>query len=164
NFIRERLSGLLKDQGYSPQEIDSVLALEPQVLSDIPERLEAVRAFMKLPEAGSLAAANKRVSNILKKSEEALQEFDPELLKEQAEKNLHAKIESVMPVAEQRFREGDYVASLMILAELREPVDSFFDEVMVNVEESAIRINRLALLGLLRDGMNRVADISRLAS
>ena len=164
NFIRERLSGLLKDQGYSPQEIDSVLALEPQVLSEIPERLQAVREFMKLPEAQSLAAANKRVSNILKKAEESPRAFDPELLREQAEKELHAKIESVMPVADKRYAEGDYIASLMVLAELKEAVDSFFDKVMVNVEDGALRINRLALLGRLREGMNKVADISRLAT
>ena len=164
NFIRERLAGLLREQGYSPQEIDAVLVLEPQVLSEIPERLEAVRAFMKLSEAESLAAANKRVSNILKKAEGEFANYDPALLQDPAEKALHARIESVMPIAEKRYLEGDYVASLMALAELKEPVDAFFDKVMVNVEDDALRANRLGLLSRLREAMNRVADISRLAS
>ncbi len=164
NFIRERLSGLLREEGYSPQEIDAVLSMKPQILSEIPERLGAVRAFMKLPEAESLAMANKRVGNILKKAEGEFRDFDPKLLREPAEKALHARIEAVMPVAEKRYLEGDYVASLMTLAELKTPVDAFFDQVMVNVEDMAIRSNRLALLGRLHEAMNQVADISRLAS
>lgn len=163
-FLRDRLSGLLREEGYTPQEIDAVLSLEPGVLSEIPERLAAVRAFVSLPEAESLAAANKRVSNILKKAEGEFGEFDPKLLAEPAEIALHERIEAVMPAASKRYLEGDYVASLMALAELKGPVDAFFDNVMVNVEEDSVRANRLALLGRLRDSMNKVADISRLAS
>ncbi len=167
-FIYERLSGLLREQGYSAQEIDAVLSLQPpQLLSDIPKRLAAVRAFVALPEAAALAAANKRVGNILKKDGQAQRkriEFDAALLKEPAEQVLHEALSQIGPKADAAFNAGDYTASLQALAALREPVDAFFDNVMVNAEDMALRANRLALLSQLHQAMNRVADISKLAT
>lgn len=163
-FFYERLAGNLRDQGYSAQEIDAVLSLNPQQLSDIPRRLAAVRAFSALPEAASLAAANKRVGNILKKAEGGVYVLvDADLLNEPAEQALHQVLMAVLPKASDTFAAGDYTASLQILAVLKSPVDDFFDHVMVNVDDASLRNNRLALLAQLHQTMNRVADISRLA-
>ena len=173
SFIYDRLSGSLREQGYSAQEIDAVISLEPELLTDVPKRLAAVRAFAALPEAASLAAANKRVSNILKKIEGdfALRQargerfgIDAALLQEPAEQALHQILNQIAPKAEAAFAAGDYTVSLQILAELKEPVDTFFDKVMVNTEDAALRANRLALLLQLQHAMNRVADISKLAT
>ncbi len=164
-FITDRLVGMLREQGYTAQEIDAVLSLNLQELSDIPKRLAAVRAFNRLPEAASLSAANKRVGNILKKSEitgDARVEI--RLLQEQAEQALYQALSDVLPLTEQAFSAGDYAGTLQILAALKSPVDDFFDHVMVNVEDVAIRSNRLALLAQLHGIMNRVADLSKLAS
>jgi len=164
-FIYERLAGSLREQGYSAQEVDAVLALNPQRLADIGERLKAVRAFAALPEAASLAAANKRVGNILKKADAAVQpRVDAALLKEPAEAALANALATVRPAADAAFDRGDYTASLRALAALREPVDAFFEAVMVNAEDAALRANRLGLLAQLHAAMNRVADLSRLAS
>ena len=164
-FIFSRLEANLREQGFSAQEIESVLALQPQLLREIPLRIEAVRAFATLPEASALAAANKRVGNILKKVEgEVGGEVNVNLLAEPAEQALHQALEEIAPRAEQAFAAGDYTASLQVLAGLREPVDAFFDSVMVNAEDAALRMNRLALLLQLHQAMNRVADISRLAA
>jgi glycyl-tRNA synthetase beta chain len=164
-FFSERLGGQLRDQGYTAQEVDAVLALAPQRLADVKKRLDAVRAFAALPEAASLAAANKRVGNILKKVEGTLPtEVRPELLAEAAEKALFEAVNAVQPRSAQLFEGGDYTASLCALAALRTPVDAFFDDVMVNAEDPALRANRLALLGRLHAAMNRVADLSRLAA
>jgi len=142
-----------------------VLALHPTRLGDVPKRLLAVRAFAALPEAASLAAANKRVGNILKKVEGELpSEVKPELLQEAAEKALATAIADVQPQADLLFELHDYTGSLKALAALKAPVDAFFDDVMVNAEDPALRANRLALLGRLHAAMNRVADLSRLAS
>jgi glycyl-tRNA synthetase beta chain len=165
DFIYERLAGSLREQGYSPQETDAVLALHPQNLGDVTKRLAAVRAFAALPEAGSLAAANKRVGNILKKAESAVEaKVDPALLKEPAEAALHQALTRVKPQADSAFERGDYSTSLQALAILKTPVDAFFDNVMVNADDPALRANRLGLLALLHQAMNRVADLSRLAS
>jgi glycyl-tRNA synthetase beta chain len=165
DFIYERLASSLREQGYSPQETDAVLALHPQNLGDVTKRLAAVRAFAALPEAGSLAAANKRVGNILKKAESAVEaKVDPALLKEPAEAALHQALTSVKPQADSAFERGDYSTSLQALAVLKAPVDAFFDNVMVNADDPALRANRLGLLAILHDAMNRVADLSRLAS
>ncbi len=165
DFMYERLNGLLREQGYTAQEIDAVLALRPQLLSDITSRLEAVRAFSRLPEAESLAAANKRVGNILKKSEEKVQPIvDMTLLAEPAEAALFQALTAVKPIAEKAFEQNDYTTSLKSLASLREPVDAFFEKVMVNAEAPALRQNRLGLLATLHQAMNKVADLSRLAS
>jgi glycyl-tRNA synthetase beta chain len=165
NFIFDRLANALREQGYSAQEIDAVLALQPQKLSDVVDRLAAVRAFAALPEADSLAAANKRVGNILKKVEgEVAAKVDVALLKEAAEVALNQTLASVKPQADAAFERGDYTASLQALAALKTPVDAFFDSVMVNAEDAALRNNRLGLLATLHQAMNRVADLSKLAS
>ncbi|MBS1210712.1 MAG: glycine--tRNA ligase subunit beta [Proteobacteria bacterium] len=164
-FIFERLSGQLREQGYSAQEVDAVLALKPQRLGDIAKRLAAVRAFAALPEAAALAAANKRVGNILKKIEGELPtEVKPALLAEDAEKALFAALGEIAPKATAAFDSGDYTASLQALAALRGPVDAFFDAVMVNAEDPALRANRQALLNQLYGLMNRVADLSKLSA
>jgi glycyl-tRNA synthetase beta chain len=164
-FMSDRLAVSLRDQGYSAQEVDAVLALQPARLAEVPRRLEAVRAFAALPEAASLAAANKRVGNILKKAEgEVLAQVDATLLKEAAEASLFAALQQAAPLAQAAFEAGDYTGSLKALAVLKAPVDAFFDGVMVNAEDVALRNNRLGLLATLHAAMNRVADLSRLAS
>ena len=162
-FIYDRLAGSLREQGYSAQEVDAVLALRPQRLGDVPKRLAAVRAFVALPEAPALAAANKRIGNILKKAPEVDAHVSALLLQEPAEVALHAAMGKVLPVADAQFAAGDYTASLQTLAVLREPVDAFFDGVMVNAEQTDLRLNRQGLLKSLHVAMNRVADLSRLA-
>jgi len=164
DFIYDRLAGSLREQGYSAQEVDAVLALRPQRLGEVAQRLAAVRAFAALPEAAALAAANKRISNILKKAQEVDAHVSEVLLKETAEKDLYAALKDVVPQANAQFEAGDYTASLKTLAALRAPVDAFFDGVMVNAEEMDLRLNRQGLLKSLHDAMNRVADLSRLAS
>jgi glycyl-tRNA synthetase beta chain len=164
-FVYERLAGSLREQGYSAQEVDAVLALDPRRLSDVSARLAAVRAFAALPEAASLAAANKRVGNILKKVEGTVHaKVDPSLLKEPAEIALDRALSAVSARADVEFRSGHLEASLLALAALRAPVDAFFDSVMVNAEDAALRGNRLGLLAMLHAAMNRVADLSKLAS
>ena len=164
-FMTERLAGLLRDQGYRAGEVDAVLSLDPQRLADIPRRLEAVRAFAALPESESLAAANKRVGNILKKAEgEVGAKADPARFVEDAEKALFAALGEIAPQADAAFEAGDYTASLQKLAALKAPVDAFFDTVMVNADDPALKANRLALLNQLHRTMNRVADLSRLAA
>ena len=163
-FMFDRLAGSLREQGYSPQEVDSVVSQKPQRLGDIPKRLAAVRAFAALPEAPALAAANKRVGNILKKAGEVDAHVSLILLKEPAEIALFEAMKVVAPVAKAQFDAGDYTASLQTLAALRVPVDAFFDSVMVNAEEMDLRLNRQGLLKSLHEAMNRVADLSRLAA
>jgi glycyl-tRNA synthetase beta chain len=166
-FIYDRFSGLLREQGYSVQEVEAVLSFKPERLSDVAKRLAAVRAFAALPEAPALAAANKRITNILKKAQEAAI-VDPHvseiLLKEPAEIALFAAMNAVAPKAKAQFEAGDYTASLQTLAALRAPVDAFFDGVMVNAEELDLRLNRQGLLKSLHEAMNRVADLSKLAT
>jgi len=164
-FIYDRLAGNLREQGYTAQEVDAVVSQRPQRLSDIPKRLAAVRLFAALPEATALAAANKRVGNILKKVEAVVEaKVDAALLKENAEIALNAALAEVKPKSETAFAQGDYTASLQALAALRAPVDTFFDAVMVNAEDPALRANRLGLLATLHLAMNQVADISKLAA
>jgi glycyl-tRNA synthetase beta chain len=163
NFIFERLSVSLRDRGYAIQEIDSVLTLRPPYLREVPKRLAAVRAFAALPEAASLAAANKRVGNILKKEGFTEGSVDRSLLIEPAEIALDRSLASIKPLADAAFERGDYADSLKLLAGLKEPVDTFFDRVMVNADDRAIRANRLGLLAQLRATMNRVADLSKLS-
>ena len=164
-FFYDRLSVSLREQGYTAQEVEAVLALRPQRLADVQKRLEAVRAFAALPEAQALAAANKRVGNILKKAEEAVQpQINAALLVEQAEKDLFAALQAVAPKAEQLLAESDYTANLQALAVLRAPVDAFFEHVMVNADDAALKANRLGLLASLHGAMNRVADLAKLAA
>ncbi|MBL8418098.1 MAG: glycine--tRNA ligase subunit beta [Dechloromonas sp.] len=165
DFIYDRLAGNLREQGYSAQEVDAVVSQRPQRLGDIPKRLAAVRAFSALPEAAALAAANKRVGNILKKVENPVEAVvDNALLKEAAEIALHDALVDVVPLADAAFVTGDYTESLTALAALRAPVDAFFDHVMVNAEDPALRANRLGLLAKLHAAMNQVADLSRLSA
>jgi glycyl-tRNA synthetase beta chain len=165
HFIYERLVGYLRDLGYSAQEVEAVTVIRPGGWGSLPKRLQAVRAFAALPEAPALASANKRVGNILKKAEgSASAALDDTLLKEPAEQALAAALKAVTPGAEAAFERGDYAASLQALAALKAPVDAFFDGVMVNAEDAALRNNRLALLASLHAAMNRVADLSRLAT
>jgi glycyl-tRNA synthetase beta chain len=154
----------LREQGYSALEVDAVLALRPQRLGDVPKRLAAVRAFTALPEAPALAAANKRISNILKKTDDVDAHVSEVLLQESAEKSLYAAMQTVLPKAHSQWESGDYTSSLQSLAALRAPVDTFFEDVMVNAEAMDLRLNRLGLLKSLHVAMNRVADLSKLAS
>lgn len=166
HFIYDRYSGLLKEQKFTPQETEAVLSLEPKPNpSQVIKRLAAVRAFTALPEAPALAAANKRVGNILKKVEgEVKAEVNTNLLQEPAEIALNEALCQVKPVADSAFENGDYTASLKSLAALKAPVDAFFDNVMVNADDAALKANRLGLLAILHQAMNRVADLSKLAS
>lgn len=165
DFIYDRLAGSLREQGYTAQEVDAVVSQRPQRLGDIPKRLAAVRAFSALPEAAALAAANKRVGNILKKVEDSVDAWvDTALLNEAAEVALHAALVDVVPRADAAFVTGDYSESLQALAALRAPVDAFFDGVMVNADDPALRANRLGLLAKLYAAMNQVADLSKLSA
>jgi glycyl-tRNA synthetase beta chain len=164
DFIYDRFAGSLREQGYSAQEVDAVLALKPQRLGDVTKRLAAVRAFAALPEAPALAAANKRISNILKKGDAVDAHVSQALLTEPAEIALHKAMSHVVPKANAQFEAGDYTASLQTLAALRAPVDDFFNGVMVNAEQMDLRLNRLGLLATLHKAMNRVADLSKLAA
>jgi len=166
-FLRERLIGYLREAGYSAKEVDAVIEARPAHWAEFPKRLAAVRAFQSLPEAEPLAAANKRVGNILKKSEDvsaAIVQVDTALLKESAEKALYEALTAVEPKSQAAFAGGDYTASLRALAVLKTPVDDFFDQVMVNADDARLRANRLCLLAQLHSAMNRVADLSRLAA
>ncbi len=164
-FLFDRLVGSLREQGSSAQEVDAVIALRPPRWGDIPRRLAAVRAFAALPESAALAAANKRVANILKKADDSAPgAVDTARLVEPAESALAQALAGVAPVADAAFERGDYTASLQALAALKAPVDAFFESVMVNAEDPDLRLNRLALLARLHAAMNRVADLSRLAS
>jgi len=165
DFIYDRLAGNLREQGYTAQEVDAVVSQRPQRLGDIVKRLAAVRAFSALPEAAALAAANKRVGNILKKVENPVEPtVDNALLKEAAEVALHDALVEVVPAADAAFVTGDYTESLTALAALRAPVDAFFDGVMVNADDPALRNNRLGLLAKLHAAMNQVADLSKLSA
>ncbi|MDP4734542.1 MAG: glycine--tRNA ligase subunit beta [Limnohabitans sp.] len=164
DFIYDRLSGSLREQGFSAQEVDAVMALRPARLGQVSQFLSAVRAFAALPESPALAAANKRIGNILKKAGEVDAHVNPALLQEDAEKGLYAVMQKLLPESEAQFKAGDYTASLQTLAALRAPVDAFFDDVMVNAEEMDLRLNRQGLLKSLHVAMNRVADLSRLAA
>jgi glycyl-tRNA synthetase beta chain len=165
-FIFERLAGLLRDQGFSSNELEAVLALQPEHLRDLRPKLEAVRAFAALPEAASLASANKRVGNILKKLEGAAPEgfqTGSEHLPETAERELVHVLAQVQPRADAHFAAGRYTESLRELAALKTPIDAFFDQVMVNAEDPVLRRNRLGLLAALHAVMNRVASLESLA-
>jgi len=162
-FLFDRLRGLLRERGFSGNEIEAVLALAPDRLDDIIERLQAVQDFAALAESASLAAANKRITNILKKTEVAPGAVDGARLVEAAEQALYAALLRVSPQAEQALARGDFGGTLTTLAQLRDEVDGFFNGVMVMADDLALRNNRLALLSQLHRMMNQVADISKLA-
>jgi glycyl-tRNA synthetase beta chain len=164
SFVFDRLSNLMRDQGFAVAEVDAVVSMRPTELNIVPRQLQAVSAFAKLPEAPALAAANKRIGNILKKSDGEGAAVQEALLVEPAEKALFATMKAAVPAADAQFEAGDYTASLQTLAALRDPVDAFFDGVMVNADDAALKANRLGLLKQLHEAMNRVADLSRLAA
>jgi glycyl-tRNA synthetase beta chain len=166
-FVNDRFAGYLKDLGFSTLQVDAVLSANRIQPSLVPKQLEAVKAFQALPEAESLAAANKRVVNILKQAEakgELFANVEPSELMEPAERALHAAIRSTSEKAGVLFDRGDYAGYLTTFSVLKAPVDAFFDSVMVMVDDPKLRRGRLALLHDLREAMNRVADISKLAT
>ena len=165
-FFQERIVGLLVEGEGHPFDSVAAVLYSPTLesWSEIHPRLYAVAAFKELPESIALAAANKRIANILKKTDDVDAHVNPALLQEDAEKALHAAMHTVLPQAQSLFEAGDYTASLQALAVLRAPVDAFFDGVMVNAEQLDVRLNRLGLLKTLHLAMNRVADLSKLAA
>ena len=162
-FMLERLKGYLRDQGFEPDEIDAVVSQHPTRIDQVLPRMEAVRAFKRLPEAEALASANKRIQNILKKTEAVTQAPDLALFAEAAERALFDAVTQLAPKVNSLMANEDYSAALCELAGVRAQVDRFFDDVMVMTEEPLLRQNRLALLATLGDLMNRVADIGKLA-
>ena len=163
DFMFERLRNQLRDAGHAVDAVDAVLALRPTRIDRVPAKLAAVREFLALPEAEALAAANKRIVNILKRSGAAAVEPDVALLQEEAEKALFHAVIDIAPLVRSHVDNENYTEALRELASLRDAVDSFFDNVMVNADEPLTRQNRLALLGTLAGLMNRVADLSRLS-
>ena len=163
-FVMERLRGLLRDRAYSPAEIDAVLAQNPDRFDNLIDRLEAVRAFAAMPESASLAAANKRITNILKKSDVNAGDVHADILAEDSEKKLFSDMTAIRPETDRKFASGDYTGTLKTLAQLHDDVDAFFTNVMVMADDARLRNNRIALLKQLHAMMNQVADISKLAS
>jgi glycyl-tRNA synthetase beta chain len=162
-FVYERNANQLTPL-FGAETVAAVFSNMPP-LHEVVKRLRAVSEFARLPESPSLAAANKRVGNILKKAEgEVGSTADPARCVEDAEKALFAALGEIAPRADAAFASGDYTASLQALAALKSPVDAFFDHVMVNADDPALKANRLALLNQLHRTMNRVADLSRLAA
>ena len=162
-FLYERLRGYLRELGYTANQVAAVVDSRPVEIHLTPARLEALRAFEQLPEAQALATANKRIANILRKSEsEAAPAVDRSLLGNGAEHDLYAKVQSLLPVVHAHVDRGEYTAALCALASAKSAVDRFFDDVLVMAEDPALRANRLALLRALAEAMNGVADISRL--
>ena len=164
NFFFDRLRVMMREAGYSAQEVEAVLVKRCMKLADIKARLAAVKSFTELPEAESLTAANKRIGNILKKIEgEKPTEVKPELFTEPAEKALYEALGNHEPIADALYEKGEFSAMLGSLTPLKTPVDTFFADVMVNAEDPAVRANRQALLMKLYNLMNRVAELSALA-
>lgn len=163
HFFFDRLRVMMREAGYTAQEVDAVLAKQSTDIAQTPKKLEAVHKFMQMPESASLAAANKRIANILKKSADAaVGDVDPALLAEDAEKKLFDVLGDHEPIAKLFFEKGEYEGMLATLTPLKTPVDAFFADVMVNSEDEKLRLNRLALLKRLFTLMNRVAELSRL--
>lgn len=163
-FFYERLTGYLRERGYNAQETAAVVDQRPADLARVPDRLEAVRAFSLLPQAQALAAANKRIGNLLRKSgAEAAASIDTARLTEPAEQALAEAVAKLEPEVSARLAVHDYGAALAMLAGARDAVDRFFNEVMVMADDPGLRANRLALLSRLHALMNGVADISRLS-
>ncbi|HEX4522933.1 MAG TPA: glycine--tRNA ligase subunit beta [Casimicrobiaceae bacterium] len=164
DFLYERLRGYLRDRGYTANQVAAVVDSRPDCIDDLPERLEAVRAFEALPEALSLSAANKRIVNILRKAQgEGGGAVDLSVLVDGAERALHAAFDQLRPIVASRVADGDFSAALQALASTKPTVDRFFDDVMVMADDPKIRGNRLALLREVAATMNHVADISKLA-
>jgi glycyl-tRNA synthetase beta chain len=163
-FLNDRLRGYLREQGHSAQEVETVLSAGTLRLAEVPAVLEAIKKFQQLPEAADLAAANKRIVNIIKQAGVERVRADASTLVEPAERALFDALQGLKPEVESKFQSHDYAGALQVLARLKQPVDAFFDKVMVMTEDSRVRDNRLALLGDLKALMNRVADISKLAA
>jgi glycyl-tRNA synthetase beta chain len=163
DFVYDRLRGYLREQGFTTNQVEAVVSQRPSRFDQVHARLEAVVAFARLPESEALAAANKRVKNILDKSGRS-EGVDPSLFYQDEERRLHAALVAMTPGVEQAVARGDFAPALMALAGVRADVDAFFDKVLVNAEDLAVRANRLALLTALERLLNRVADISRLAT
>ncbi len=162
-FLYDRLRGLLRERGFAANEIEAVVAQCPDSLANIIDRLQAVKIFAALPAAESLAAANKRITNILKKTTQSSGAVQPALLQEAAEQRLYQDMAALKPQVDSAFAQGDFAATLGALAHVREAVDGFFTDVMVMAEDPELRANRIALLSELHGMMNQVADISKLA-
>jgi glycyl-tRNA synthetase beta chain len=162
-FVFERARGYFEECGYSANEVEAVLCLNPARLDRVPRQLEAVRAFARLPEADSLAAANKRIGNILKQAGAVRAQFDMALLVLPEEKSLAAAFDALQAGVEKAYRDLEYTRALQALASLKAPVDAFFDKVMVMDKEPRVRDNRIGLLGRLHATMNTIADLSKLA-
>lgn len=163
-FIMDRLRGLLRERQYSSNEIEAILAQNPDQFNNLIERMDAVKAFGTLPEANALASANKRIGNILKKSSITAGNVQNDLLKEAPEQALHNALSTLQPQVNEMLLKNDYTAALKTMAQIRTEVDAFFENVMVMSEDIELRNNRVALLSELYTMMNRVADISRLAN
>jgi glycyl-tRNA synthetase beta chain len=163
-FMLDRLRAWLKEKHYSIELIEAVIAQCPHQLKEIPARLDALQEFLKMPEAVSLCSANKRIGNILKKSESGQSSIQPSLLQEPAEQSLAKTLQEINPIATSAVARGEYAKALAAMAALKSPVDAFFENVMVNADDPALRANRLALLAELHRAMNQVGDLSRLAA
>jgi glycyl-tRNA synthetase beta chain len=163
HFMLDRLKGIYSEEGVSMDLFQAVSEVEPQTLPDFDLRINAMADFRTLPEAESLAAANKRIRNILKKSSETVpDQVDTALFQDDAEKALADKIAELTPIAKPLFESGEYAEGLRVLAALKDSVDSFFDQVMVMTDDEKLRQNRLALLSQLESLFLSVADISLL--
>jgi glycyl-tRNA synthetase beta chain len=163
-FVLERMRGYLAERGYAATEVEAVLSRLFVRLDQVPRQLDAVRAFAGLPEAPSLAAANKRIANILKQAEGVPGEFDAALFTQKEERELADAYAALQPGFEAAFKAGDYTRALQSLAALKDPVDAFFDKVLVMDPDERVRANRIGFLGKLHATMNRIADLSKLAA
>ncbi|CAM8395829.1 GlyS Glycyl-tRNA synthetase, beta subunit [Candidatus Methylopumilus universalis] len=165
SFIYDRLTNFFKDQGYAALDIEAVLAIESGLINEIPKRLNAIKEFLLLPESEDLASANKRVGNILKKADvKSSLKVNQSLLKDEAEINLYNTLDFVDAESRKEYKEKNYSGSLKSLCKLKNPIDQFFKDVMVNVDDELLKMNRLALLEKLYSAMNLVADLSKLSS
>jgi glycyl-tRNA synthetase beta chain len=163
-FVYDRLRGSLREEGYTANQIAAVVDAAPADIHVVPARLAAVQSFEALPESGALAAANKRIVNILRKSgAEAAIAVDRGRLERGAEHDLWLAFQKLEPAVDADCGRGDFAAALKALATAKPAVDRFFDDVLVMAEDPAVRANRLALLRGIAQTMNRVADISKLA-
>jgi glycyl-tRNA synthetase beta chain len=158
------MRGYLAERGYTVTEVEAVLNRMFVRLDQLPKQLDAVRAFMQLPEAPSLAAANKRIGNILKQTEDIPVAFDAALFSQPEEKALADAFAEILPRFEEVYKAGDYTEALKSLATLKAPVDAFFDKVLVMDPDEQVRRNRIGFLGRLHATMNRIADLSKLAA
>ena len=161
-FMLERLKGYLRERSFEPDEIDAVVSQNPTRIDQVLPRMEAVRAFKQLPEAEALAAANKRIQNILKKTDAVTHAPDVALFADDAERALFDAVLQLAPKVNSLVATEDYTDALLELASVRTQVDRFFDDVMVMADDQSVRQNRLALLAQLGGLMNQVADISKL--